>query len=108
MPPITSQCWPRSGTRPDSATAVRYLRVAAAQGIADGQCQLGEMLAAGRGAPQDQVAGYAWMLIAIKGGTPDCAELANPLAGKLTAAQRSDAERRAAEFQPEEHPNFHY
>lgn len=84
---------------PDYASAVKYLAIAASQDISDGQCVLGLLYAHGYGVPQDDVAAYEWVLLSQR-GTHNCDQDRVNLEARMTAAQVTEAKRRAAAFKP--------
>ena len=53
------------GVPQDDAEAARWLRLAADQGHAEAQYNLGGMYAEGLGVPQDRVAAYMWLSLAV-------------------------------------------
>jgi uncharacterized protein len=78
------------GVRPDEAEAARWFARAAAQGFAQAQFLLGLMTLDGRGVPKDQVQGYAFIVMAGRGGVRSAARTVQKLA--LTEAQRGQAQ----------------
>ena len=52
------------GVPQDDAEAVRWYRLAAEQGHASGQRNLGLMYSNGRGVPQDHVSAHMWLNLA--------------------------------------------
>jgi TPR repeat protein len=81
------------GARND-AKAVRWYRKAAEAGSATAQLNLGEMLAAGRGAPRDPVMAWVWLKRAAAQGRDWAARRAESLAAGMTADQRARARAR--------------
>ena len=58
----------REGVPQDYAEAVRWLRLAAEQGDAAGQCLLGTMYRHGKGVPQDDTEAARWLRLAAQQG----------------------------------------
>lgn len=78
------------GVQPDDTEAARWFARAAAQGFPQAQYMLGVMNADGRGVPKDLVRGYAFIVMAGRGGVRSAARTVPNLA--LTEAQRTQAE----------------
>ena len=94
--------------KPDEALAAKYLRIAADQGIGDGECVLASLYSNGKGVPRDDVAAYQWALLATEHGTEQCAASLKSLKNKMTAAQIQQARSQAAVWRPIPHPMFNY
>ena len=92
------------GVSPDAAEAARWLHLAADQGNARAQLDLGVLLAAGTGVPADAVTAQVWLALAasrLAGDDRDRAvEARDAVAAGMTAAQRAEAERRARAWKP--------
>ena len=88
----------------DDAEAVRWFRLAADQGDAEAQGGLGFAYSSGRGIPQDFVASYMWLTLAVAqltGPTRHAAsKFRDTLAATMTSAQVADAQRLAREWKP--------
>ncbi|MDB4809753.1 sel1 repeat family protein [bacterium] len=82
----------------DDAEALRLYRLAAEQGVAKAQHNLGVMYAKGEGVPQDYVEAYAWFSVAAAGGYADAANNRDVVAGDLTPEQLSQGQKRATEL----------
>jgi uncharacterized protein len=77
------------GVRPDDTEAARWFARAAAQGFPQAQYVLGLMTLYGRGVPKDLVQGYAFTVMAGRGGVRSAARAIHNL--ELTEAQRAQA-----------------
>jgi TPR repeat protein len=92
------------GVPQDYAEAVRWYRRAAEQGITDAQYNLGSSYANGQGVPQDYVEAHMWFnLAASRASGDDQKEFGDArelVAGKMTPAQITEAQRRAREWKP--------
>jgi V8-like Glu-specific endopeptidase len=86
------------GVRPDNAEAARWFARAAAQGFSQSQYMLGIMTVDGRGVPTDLVQGYAYIVMAGKGGVRSAARVVQKLA--LTEAQRKQAQEIVDHWKP--------
>ena len=86
----------------DDAEAVRWYRLAAEQGDAGGQAQLGFMYAKGAGIPQDDVQAHTWFNLWASRSTGEARENAvkfrDQVADRLTPEDRSEAQRLAREW----------
>ena len=78
------------GVRPDDAEAARWFARAAVQGFSQAQYMLGLMTMYGRGVPKDLVQGYAFIVMAGRGGVRSAARTVRNL--ELTDAQRVQAQ----------------
>jgi len=83
------------GVPQDYAEAVRWYRAAAEQGKAWAQSNLGAMYYNGRGVPQDYAEAHMWLNIAAANGAARANERRDVVAGQMTAAAVSEAQRRA-------------
>ena len=83
------------GVPQDDAEAARWFRKAAEQGHADAQVNLGAMYGLGLGVPRDDATAHMWLNLAAAQGSADAAEQRDKLAGRMTAADISEAQRRA-------------
>src|SRR5260370_24370165 len=86
------------GLQKDEREASRLYRLAADQGNADGQNNLGLMYVNGWGVPQDYVAAHMWFNLAAAGGLKDAATNRDRVAAKMTPQQIAEAEKRFAEW----------
>jgi uncharacterized protein len=83
------------GVPQDYAEAVRWYRLGAEQGEATGQSNLGAMYGLGLGVPQDYVTAHMWLNIAAANGHSSAADGRDAAASLMTAADISEAQRRA-------------
>ena len=95
------------GIPQDDAEAVQWWRLAADEGLAAAQSNLGFMYANGRGVPQDYVEAHMWYSLAgAQNSGEDRArsvEARDAVAERMTREQLADAQRRAREWtQPPE------
>ena len=87
------------GVPQDYGEAVKWFRLAAEQGNADAQNNLGVMCRDGRGMPQDLVCAHMWLNLAAAQGLEDARHRLDSLATEMTAEQIMDAQEAArAEF----------
>jgi len=89
------------GVARDDAESLKWYRLAA-RGNAEAQCELGLMIALGRGTTPDYAEGYARVLVAVENGAA-AHEALELLRQKMSAAQIEDGLRRAEEFRSELH-----
>ena len=86
----------------DDEEAVRWYRLAAEQGDAAAQLNLGNMYAVGQGAPQDDVQAHMWSNLAASRSTGEDRENAvigrDRVADRMTPEDRSEAQRLAREW----------
>ena len=80
--------------------AVKWYRLAADQGDANAQLNLGVMFAIGQGVPQDHVQAHKWFNLAGTGGVEDGRKGRDILAKQMTPAQIAEAQRLARAWQP--------
>ncbi len=88
------------GVVKDAAEAAKWFRLAADQGEALAQVNLGIMYANGEGVPRDDVAAYAWLNIAAASGNEESARLREVLGRKMTPQQIAEAQRISSAFRP--------
>jgi uncharacterized protein len=86
------------GVRPNKVEAARWFARAAAQGFPQAQFMLGMMTLDGRGVPIDPVRGYAFIVMAGRGGVRSAARVVRKLA--LTQAQRGQAQQIIEHWKP--------
>ena len=84
----------------DAGEAVHWWRLAADQGYAIAQYNLGVMYADGRGVPQDYVAAHMWANLAAAQGEENARELRDLLAERMSSGQIAAAQRAAREWRP--------
>ena len=83
---------------PDAAEAVRWYRLAAEQGNANAQSNLGVMYADGRGVPQDYVSAHMWFNLAAATGDENARKDRELVAASMTREQIAEAQARAREW----------
>ncbi len=86
------------GIRPDDSEAARWFGRAAGQGFSQSQYMLGLMMFDGRGVPKDVVQGYAWVVMAGRGGVRSAGRAVQRV--QLTASQQSQAQDLIANWKP--------
>ena len=93
------------GVRQDYAAALQWWRKAAEQGVAGAQNNLGVLYSDGRGVPQDYVQAHMWLTLAASRHPPgedrdQSVKNRDHVAKRMTAAQISEAEKLAREWEP--------
>ena len=83
------------GVPQDYAEALKLHRLAADQGNANAQNNLGVMYADGLGVPENYVTAHMWFNISIANGEFVAGKRRDELAAKMTPADISEAQRRA-------------
>ncbi len=83
------------GVPQDYKTAVKWYRLAAKQGDADAQYNLGVMYHEGKGVIQDNVYAHIWWNISASQGVKNATKNRDILAKKMTPADISKAQRLA-------------
>ena len=83
------------GVPQDDTEAVRWYRLAAEQGHALAQLNLGWRYNNGQGVPQDFVTAHMWYNLAAADGVSVAVDARNAVARLMTAADISEAQRRA-------------
>ncbi len=86
--------------------AARWYGKAAAQGLVDAQFSYGVVRAAGLGLPRNRVRGYAWLLLAERGGHGTAHAVGHAIEKKMTPDQVARAKARADEFEDVDDPPF--
>ena len=86
------------GVPEDAAEAVRWHRLAAEQGLARAQSNLGIMYAKGEGVPEDAVNAYAWLSIAAAQGYTNAKEAKELVTKLMTQAQITEAQKRSQKY----------
>ena len=93
------------GVTKDDAEALRWFRLAAEQGHAQAQFNLGIMYNTGRGVPQDNVSAHMWLNLAAAQSTGEdrarYVTVRDRVAEGMTREDLSEAQRRAREWSPE-------
>jgi uncharacterized protein len=88
------------GVPRDYGMAARLYQLAAEQGHSGSQKNLGLMYQHGMGVPQDNVLAYMWLRLALQAGDSDAVHSLEIVSRAMTAAERADAERLGASYQP--------
>ena len=89
------------GVPKNYAEALKWFRLAADQGNAFAQTNLGMMYYAGLGVPQDYVGAHMWFsLSGAQEGHQDAIKNREAVAQRMTPAQIGEAHKRAAQWQP--------
>jgi TPR repeat protein len=91
------------GVPEDDAEAVRWYRLAAEQGLAAAQLNLGGSYANGEGVPEDHVLAYMWYNLAEAQGNEIAQENKDRAESRMTRAQITEAQRLSTEW-IEAHP----
>ena len=79
---------------------MKWYRLAADQGNACAQYNLGIMYAKGQGVPQDYVLAHMWFNLSAAQGIGDAVKNRDIAAGKMTPDQLAEAQRLAREWKP--------
>ena len=82
------------------AEAVRWLQMAADQGDAESQMNLGVAMASGMVGPVDKVAVYMWFTLAARQNAPRAAEARDRIARSMSRAEIAQGERQAQMWRP--------
>ena len=88
------------GVTQNYSEAARWFRKSADQGNADGQYNLGFMYANGQGVTQDYVEAHKWWNISAAQGNKKAFKDRDIVAGRMTTAQITMAQRLAREWRP--------
>ena len=88
------------GVPQDFKQAEFWLFLAAEQGHAQAQDNLGLMYAKGQGVLQDYVLAHMWFNLAAAQGEKVATDLRDSLAKKMTPAQIAEAQKLASEWKP--------
>ena len=91
------------GVPQDYAEALKWFRLAAAQGDALAQHNLGLMYAKGYGVPQDHIEAHKWFNLAAASSTSKpnrdrAVQACDKLAARMTPAQLAEAQKLAREW----------
>jgi len=78
--------------------AVKWYRLAAEQGLAQAQLNLGTMYGTGAGVPLNYIKAYAWWALAKAQDNEDAAGNLDIAKSEMTAADISEAQRLATEW----------
>ena len=87
------------GVPEDAAEALRWYRLAAEQGYAYAQFDVGRMYARGEGGvPEDAVNAYAWYSIAAAQGNPFAKMSKERVTEQMDRSQIAEAQKRSREY----------
>ncbi len=84
----------------DYAKAVKWYRMAAEQGNASAQYNLGAMYGKGQGVPQDYILAHMWLTLAAAQGNEGGKKGRDLAATRMTREQIAEAQRLAREWKP--------
>ena len=87
------------GVKQDYVEAVKWYRLAAAQGNASAQFNLGVQYGKGQGVAQDYVRAHLWLNLGAVPGDADAMMLRDIITRKMTPQQVADAQKMARECQ---------
>jgi TPR repeat protein len=85
------------GVPQDYKTAVKWWKLAAEQGSASAQYNLGLMHFNGLGVPQDNIYAHMWVTLAAANGNEDGTKLRDLVAKRMTPSQLGKAQKLARE-----------
>jgi TPR repeat protein len=88
------------GVPQDYKEAMRWYRLAADQGNALAQFELGSMYDKGLGVPKDYIQAHMWFNLAGASGNAGGSKNRDMVARKMTPAEIAEAQRRAWEWKP--------
>ena len=77
------------------AAAIRWCKKLAEQGFVPAQSSLGAIYFGGQGVPQDYITSHMWYNLAAANGDEDAVKNRDIVAGKMSQADVSEAQRRA-------------
>jgi TPR repeat protein len=80
------------GVLQDYAEAVRWYKLAAAQGVSKAQHNLASMYYEGKGVVQDYLQAHMWMNLAAVSGKKDAQKARDVIAAKMTSQQIGKAQ----------------
>jgi TPR repeat protein len=84
----------------DDTEAAKWFRLAADQGYAKAQNNLGALYARGQGVPRDYIQAYMWFALSAAQGNPPAAKNRDAAAALMTAAQIAEAKTLVREWKP--------
>jgi len=93
------------GVPQNDAEALKWLRLAADQGDALAQCNLGLVYAEGWGVPKDLVRALMWFNLSAAQGDQDAATNRQNIAPLITPVQIAEAQKLAREWKPTTQPH---
>jgi uncharacterized protein len=88
------------GVPQNYAESMKWYRLAANQGVASAQTNLGVMYSKGHGVPQDYVRAHMWLNLSAAQGNQNAAGQRDDVAKLMTPAQIAEAQKLAREWQP--------
>lgn len=88
------------GVQQDFAEALRWYRLAAEQGYALAQANLGVMYWKGMGVKQEYVQACMWLSLAAAQGNKGASDALESLSSTMTPSQIAEAKRLAREWKP--------
>jgi hypothetical protein len=91
---------PVKASRKTTKEALKWYRLAADQGNAQAQNNLGFMYDSGEGVPQNYSQAYIWYSLAGTSGNADAVKNRDSVAAKMTPSQIAEAQRLAREWKP--------
>ena len=95
---VPRDCEGMLGDQPDAALAAIWYRLAAGQGMADAQNNLGAMYGAGLGVPLDDVQAYAWFSISADQGNNAAERNRDITASRMSVASLSAGQSFARQY----------
>ena len=88
------------GVPQDYVAAAKWYLMAAEQGVAKAQRDIGRLYAIGQGVPQDYVLAHVWTNLAASQGYADAQERRDLIELLMTPAQIAEAQKLAREWRP--------
>jgi TPR repeat protein len=88
------------GVPQSDSEALKWYRLAADQGFADAQYNIGIMYGNGEGVPQDNVQAWMWFDLAAEQGSEPAKKNRDVAASRMTSDQMAEAQRLAREWKP--------
>ena len=88
------------GVPQDYGEAVKWFRLAAEQGNAQAQFNLGLMYSIGDGVPQDYIQAHMWFNLAGARGDENAREARDIVKDRMTPEQTAEAQHLASEWKP--------
>ncbi len=101
---VSGNCTTLQGVPQNDAEAAKWLRLAADQGLASAQCNLGVIYAKGQGVPEDYVLAYVWFNLSAAQGIKEAAKNRDTAARFMTPEQIAEAQKLAREWKPTTQP----
>ena len=87
------------GVAQDYAETVKWYRLAAAQGVANAQNNLGRMYNNGEGVTQDYIRAHMWLNLGAASGDANRVKYRDIVASKMTPQQIAQAQKMASDCQ---------